>query len=225
MSNDPPDLPDEIDPVLVERLMAWFGDGPPIGEETSREDPEMAEMRRVRERACAAAEPWLLERIENHLLRADDPLTLPPPPPSMIDLSLPKFDLARWGLRSVGEMREVEPPDELYDALRCCTPQALLRDLHRPVFHFRLQMVPVPVAGILSNDAHDQVRQLMRDSYSAGAQPTSSSIAAQELADLKHLLSQPWEDSKVVPTSERETQSALVEDFKWFGSHGFDPDL
>jgi hypothetical protein len=37
---------------------------------------------------------------------------------------------------SIAEPREVEIPDELRDDLRNCTPQALLRDLHRPELFF-----------------------------------------------------------------------------------------
>lgn len=102
-------------------------------------DDEDDARRTRRAAALAAIDPALVARLE---ARAAVDLTtmsrLPPAPLVLRDLS--RVDpalIARTD--AIAEPREVEIPEQLRDDLRECTPQALLRDLERPIFEFSIE--------------------------------------------------------------------------------------
>lgn len=150
----PPDSPDggpdseagqsDLDPALVARLEAWFGapttavePSPPpprpVGNATSTADEERARRRRA---ALEAVSRGPLERHIEARARRSAAVIEPLPPMTLVPERPPnRFDLSRWRLLHV-EAGEAEPPEDVWDALAERTPQALLRDLHRPVFYF-----------------------------------------------------------------------------------------
>src|SRR3954469_1558056 len=95
-------------------------------------DPEVLEVRKRRDAAMAAVDPALLSRI---LYRVEEH------PETLLDfravIDVHVKDVALFDETmvdkgfSIAEPREVEISDELRDDLKECTPQALLRDLHR----------------------------------------------------------------------------------------------
>lgn len=98
---------------------------------------EFAAIHKRRADALAAVDPVLIEEIHR---RADParPLIKPMPPVTLrVDPEIALFDTAMLDRQySVAEPRDVERPGDLDDALGERTPQALLRDLHRPELDF-----------------------------------------------------------------------------------------
>lgn len=146
MSTDDDDkrVKDILDAGDLASLERWFG-LPSFDQLAEREqagelelDPEMAEVRKKRAAAMAAVDPALLARI---LFRIEEnPETLRIFEPSIEvrikdDVGLFDSTMVDKGF-SIAEPREVEISDELRDDLKECTPQALLRDLHRPETFF-----------------------------------------------------------------------------------------
>ncbi len=188
-----------------------------------------SERRKLRERLRDHADPALLERVEHHRdraaalgLRGDGRAPLRRIP----EADPCQFRLREQSFRLAGEPREVERPPEIADGLAHRTPQALLRDLHRPVrepppIHLR----PHPVPGGL-NWARSRVRDAVTTRYRIRVQdePDPRRMLASALRELRELLSEPWE--RALPSQPK--VSALEpgpEDMFWFGSQGgYDPD-
>jgi hypothetical protein len=96
---------------------------------------------------------------------------------------------------SFAEPREVEISDELRDDMKDCTPQALLRDLHRAEFDFEKQFEIVDVAADQRLDIVAEVASAMATSWklpTLGASPVIESKALLEGA--RAYRRQPWTD-------------------------------
>ena len=135
-----PKVKDFIDAATRAELERWFGlpSFAEVGAQAapSPEDPEMVAVRERRDKAIAAVDPalleLLLERFEDKgLIRFKESIAL------RVDDTVPLFDYAMLDrLSSIAEPREVESSEQLSDDLKDCTPQAILRDLHRPEIDF-----------------------------------------------------------------------------------------
>jgi hypothetical protein len=114
--------------------LAERGDAPAPPPE---EDAQFAAIHKRRDDAIAAVDPALLEALR-HRVEPARPLIKPLPPVTLhIDPEIALFDTAMLERQySVAEPRDVERPGDLEDALGERTPQALLRDLHRPELDF-----------------------------------------------------------------------------------------
>ena len=136
---------DLLDAATQADLARWFGlpsfeqlaeqgvvpDAPPS------EDPEFAERRKRQEEALAAVDPAWLDAFDRRIAAFRDVIQPLPPLKLRIDPAIARFDHAMVDQHStVAEPREVERPGDLSDALAERTPQALLRDLHRPELDF-----------------------------------------------------------------------------------------
>jgi hypothetical protein len=108
-----------------------------IHPEPPAEESSYAERRKRQDAALAAIDPAL---VEAHRLRTDrmaDPLALPLEVALHLDPDIVQLDTAMIAQYSaIAEPRDVVRPSDLEDALSDCTPQALLRDLHRPELNF-----------------------------------------------------------------------------------------
>ena len=136
-----------LDPQTQADLEKWFGlpSATQLEEEgktAAFADAEMAEVVARRDRAIAAIDPTLVDEIR---LRTEDvprPLgerlrTLTTSFDVEVDPSIAFFDHGMVDRAlTIADPREVEIPDALVDDLRECTPQALLRDLHRNEEYF-----------------------------------------------------------------------------------------
>jgi hypothetical protein len=109
------------------------------------------------------------------------------------------------------------------------TPQAFLRDLHRPVLMFgdvKLRRLSAPTSS-----AFGSVRQLVRRLMSHGsvsmtAIQLASRGAASALAELRARLARPWEESRPEKPLPMPTRTPGMDDMIWFGVRGgYDPDL
>jgi hypothetical protein len=97
---------------------------------------------------------------------------------------------------SIAEPREVEISDELIDDMKDCTPQALLRDLHRAEFDFEKQFEIVDIAAEQRLDIVAEVASAMATSWKLpqlGASPRIESEAL--LDDVRAQRRQPWTDA------------------------------
>ena len=136
---------DVLGEVNLADLQRWFG----LPSYTALEeegklaqlpaDDPYKEARERREKALAAVEPWFLNAI---LQRHEKPWSLIKfqvviDVKVKVDMEL--FDESMATTRLTAEPREVERPETIEDSLKECTPQALLRDLHRVESYFDRQ--------------------------------------------------------------------------------------
>ena len=186
--------PDESS--VLRDLERWFG-LPSFTEVAERppraEDPEVAAILAQREQAIAAVDPalaaWIRARTEDavdRMLRFDATIDV------RIDPDLLRFDPS-MAASAIAEPRAVEIPEALTDDLKECTPQALLRDLHRPELDFEKQFEIVDIAAEQRFDIVAEVETAMATSWklpSLGAMPASEGRAL--LAELRAYRARPW---------------------------------
>lgn len=140
----------KIDEQTRAQLEAWFGlpSFQQVAEEEAAKprpaaevDAEQQALLERRAKALAAVDAAWLDRHDAKIARYNrTPMFMPDIDVGnglaiKLDTTLLDEDMiAKVG--SIADPREVEIPEQLQDDLRDCTPQALLRDLHRPVFDF-----------------------------------------------------------------------------------------
>lgn len=140
--NDERKVKDLLDASTREDLERWFG--LPSFEQLAEqgvtpsqpaEDPEFAERRKRQEEALAAVDPAWLD-AHRARIEAMCAVVKPLPPIALrVDPGIARFH-HEMVEHSIAEAREVERPGDLEDAMAERTPQALLRDLHRPEADF-----------------------------------------------------------------------------------------
>lgn len=202
----------------------------------------MEELVARRNRALAAVDPALVEWLGRHERRAER-LELGSAAVRAVTEGAARlearaararrpsgFEPEAWKLRELGEWRDLDPGDEVRDALEHSTPQAVLRDLHRPVQLFgdvELRRAPAPTAAAALRrvrEARDQA--LARPTGEAATMPLSSATMKSEMAALARVLGAPWADSRPENPLPLPGRSPGSEDLQWFGmSGGYDPDL
>lgn len=150
--SDPNDNDKKVDPTVKQlidsgtraELERWFGlpsyealaeQG--IHPEPPAEDPRFAERRKRQTAALAAVDPAMLEAIHRRTEKLAGALTPPLEAALHLDPGIMQLDTAMIAQHgAIAEPREVARPPDLEDAMSDCTPQALLRDLHRPELNF-----------------------------------------------------------------------------------------
>lgn len=220
-----------LDAATIAQLAAWFG-APAPPEPPPAEDPEIRKVRERRERALEAVDPAFLARFEAKAGQADALIHLPEPMTLAIErIPLARLDLSVWNLSVSDEVREHERPDEITEALHEPTPQAILRDLHRPEMYWQITLQPQPLGVDSAGErARMRVKETIATRYAvhADAMPIASHVAARAFTELRTRLDvESWEASYIPPEQRRDKGSALpsAEDLKWFGLIGYDPDL
>ncbi|MCX5747529.1 MAG: hypothetical protein NT062_34120 [Proteobacteria bacterium] len=197
----------EIDETTRQQLEAWFGvpSYQAIAEKTGKpieapEDPEMAKVRVQREAALAAIEPAMLDAIHRRVERCDTMRRFTPTidldAGLAIDPDMPFLDVSMINrVGAIADPREIEIPAELQDDLRDCTPQALLRDLHRAETDFDKQFERVDVMLEHRVDISGLVSEAMRTSWALphfGPPPfVEGTNLLREIASLRRM---PWTD-------------------------------
>ncbi len=189
-----------LDPQTQADLEKWFG-LPSVtaleeqGKIAAAEDSDIAEVVERRKKAIAAVDPALLDWIR---IRTEDiPNQIGTPVriiDTVIDASIARFDMGMVDRAlTIAEPRTVEIPDQLIDDLKECTPQALLRDLHRPEQFFDKVFEIVDAAAEQRIDIVAEVKSAMRTSWRL---PAFGRKAIEEghdvLADLRKQRRQPW---------------------------------
>jgi hypothetical protein len=190
-----------VDEVTAAQLARWFelpsfqqveeGEvSPPV------EDPEMLAVRERRAKAIAAVDP---EMVEAHRRRMEAPWSLIKFEAKIdvhVDPDVAQVDYAMAESRiDSTEPREVERPEDIEDHLRDNTPQALLRDLHRPEIDFQKEFEVVDMAAEQKVDIVELVREAITTNWKL---PDLGELPGRELhrimADLRAERESPWGD-------------------------------
>lgn len=179
-----------LDPSTQADLDRWFGmpSAMQLEEEGKQagpaDDADMAVVIERRERAVAAVDPALLDAIR---MRTDDrpnPIVFKPTIDVVIDANTAFFDHGMVDRAlTIAEPREVEIPEALTDDLKECTPQALLRDLHRPETFFDKVFEIVDAAADQRLDIVAEVKSAMRTSWKLPAFGKTPLAESREMID------------------------------------------
>ena len=167
-----PKVKDLIDSATRADLERWFGlpsfealADQGIHPEPPADDPKFAERRKRQDAALAAIDPTL---VEAHRRRTDEGAELVKPPPEVtlhVDPDILQLDeamIARQG--AIAEPREFQRAPDLEDAVSERTPQALLRDLHRPELYFDKSFQRVDMIADSRVDIAATVNEIMATS-------------------------------------------------------------
>jgi len=162
------------------------------------EDPEFIAVRKRRADAIAAIDP---ELVEAHRRRTDIPSDLFKIKPTVnlvVDPSITRLDLSMIE-RQHGhlEPREVEIPPGLDDDLHNCTPQALLRDLHRPELVFHKVFEIVDVIAELRVDIVKLITEAMTTRHRLEVGPSPFMEARALILELRDIRHSPWTEIKM----------------------------
>lgn len=201
MDRDNPDdqkVKDFIDAATQAQLEQWFGlpsfdqaaDAPPA----TSEDPDVVATRERRAAAIAAVDPALVE-AHRRRVEVDEARLFYYKPDIVLTIEKPCGLLDQELLdrqASIAEPREVEISEELRDDLKDCTPQALLRDLHRPELDFEKTFEVVDMAAEQRLDAVAEVALAMTTSWKLPPLDASPFIEGRKLmAELRAARTQP----------------------------------
>ena len=193
-----------LDAATQADLERWFG--LPSFEQLAEqrpvapaEDADTAAARKRREDAIAAVDPAL---VEAHRLRVEPPREMIQQRPEVrlnVDPEFAPLDQALLDrFTGIAEPREVELPMGLDDDLRDCTPQALLRDLHRPELFFDKVFEVVDALGEQRQDSTAIVAEVMTMRLRLPPRhDTPFQEARALLLELRAERRQPWTDIKM----------------------------
>lgn len=189
-----------LDPQTQAELEKWFGlpSATALAEEgkiAGPADVEMAEMEERRSKAIAAIDPALLDAIRLRTEDIPNPIGTPKRTiEPVIDDSIALFDMGMVDkAMTIAEPRTVEIPDQLIDDLRDCTPQALLRDLHRPELFYDKVFEIVDAAAEQRIDIVAEVKTAMRTSWKLpGFGKKALDDSREELAAIRRERRAPW---------------------------------
>jgi hypothetical protein len=164
--NDDKTVKELIDASTLADLERWFGlpSFQQLAEQPQPspppEPPEWAETRKRRAAVLAAVDPGMLAAHRRRVERQNDlklfKLEIEPriaPDIRMLDQAM----IARGN--TISDPREYELPSDLEDALTERTPQALLRDLHRPELDFEKMFELVDVMA----DSRVELRAIIHE--------------------------------------------------------------
>jgi hypothetical protein len=159
----------------------------------------MVELRKRRAEALAAVDPALLEAHRRRTDPRDGLLTFKPSIDIRIDPDIGLLDLSMIERQhTVAEPRQRELSPELQDDLHDCTPQALLRDLHRPELDFEKVFEIVDVSIAQRFDIVAVVAEAMRTRWTLppfGLSPFQEACAL--LRELRNDRHRPWTEIKM----------------------------
>jgi len=192
-SDDDRKARDVIDADTQRDLERWFGlpSFTQLGEEgkqaqlpTSGIDPEMAAVIERRDKALANVDPVFLESIyARHGDEPEDILVFE----KTIDVRVAETDFGaldeqlvqRAGL--IAEPREYELSEDLRDDMKECTPQAMLRDLHRPERYFdkQLEYPDLAAEGLEPVDAVKETKIAMTTRWTMPEPETPALVEAE----------------------------------------------
>lgn len=162
---------------------------PPAG------DPGIAERRKRQDTAIAAVDPALVEAHRRRTERMADAIKPATELAMHVDPGIMQLDTAMIAQRSaIAEPRDLVRPPALDDELRDCTPQALLRDLHRPEVDFDKQFERVDPLEAYRIDIAANVEEVMATSTRLPPPPAATLFdeGCALLQALRAEREQPW---------------------------------
>ena len=200
-NDDDRKVKDMIDAATRAELERWFGlpsfqqlaDQPQPEPEGALADPAVQRVAKQREAALAEIDPALVAAI---YARTDDHhdriIQFKPSIDIHVNEDIGVIDAALIE-KVAAEPREYELGDELRDAMSECTPQALLRDLHRPELDFEKQFEIVDAAAEQRIDVVAEVKSAMATSWKLPPLEASPLLASTgDLAEVRRIRAQPW---------------------------------
>jgi hypothetical protein len=195
---------DLLDPAMRAELERWFTlpSFDQVAEQGGRvepppdDDPALVEFRKRAAEAVAAIDPVLLAAYERRLELGAGMIK---PTPPHVEPSIGLLDLAMIARQNtIAEPRDYERSPMLEDDLRDCTPQALLRDLHRPDLSFDKVFEILDPAAAQRLDGLAEVEQVMATDWRlrrfARLAHDDGRIAFDELRAYRR---QPWAEIKL----------------------------
>ncbi len=193
-------LAGELDMQTQADLRRWFGlpsfdQVAEQGGTTTEQDLELMLRQERVQKAIEAVDPAMLEAHRKRTEPADL-LKFKATIELIIDPSIAKLDTTMIDA-AVAERRMRERPEELEDDLKDCTPQALLRDLHRPEIDFEKTFEIVDMAAEQRFDIVAEVATAMSTSWKlelggqTGVGPWNE--ARELLGRFKHGIRTPWQ--------------------------------
>jgi hypothetical protein len=193
-----------LDAKTLADLERWFGlpsfqELADKGEPPPPPDPDLESAREQRAKAIAAVDPALVEAHRRRVESGEALIRFQAVIDVRVDPLLTQIDLARIEQKqSIAEPREVEIPDQLRDDLADCTPQAILRDMHRPELYFDKVFEVVDMAAEQRFDIVAAVADAMRTSWklppfgrtlAAEARERLAEAKVERMRSIAHLLS------------------------------------
>jgi hypothetical protein len=186
--DDEPKVKELLDAATQADLERWFGlpsvtqleeEGKQAG---PADDAEMVEAMARRDRALASVDPGLIAEIWSRTEERPSPIVFKPSVEIVIDETVALFDHGMVDrAMTIADPREVEIPDALIEDLKDCTPQALLRDLHRPESYFDKTFEIVDAAAEQRLDIVAEVKSAMSTNWKL---PAFGRTALDESRDL-----------------------------------------
>lgn len=163
-------LDEVVDEATRKELERWFGLPSAEALEAEPEKPNDAELEAAKKRRAAAidaVDARFLARIEYRIAdRSDELIQFHPDLEVHVDPGVAFFDQTMLAkIAVVADPREVERPDDLADELKSVAPQALLRDLHRPVTDFTIEFEHIDMAAEQKLDIVAVVKKAMSTSW------------------------------------------------------------
>lgn len=193
-------LKEIVDEKTAAELQRWFGlpsfteleekgQPPPLSPEEEADQAKRAE-------TLAAVADWMMSGLDYRHHHAWDLIQFKALIDVRVKADLPLFQEARLQrIQASTEVREVERPYDIEDELKDQTPQALLRDLHRPVLSFEKQYEVPEEPPILVVDPVVEVRLAMSTSWKLPDLGPPAGIALRKLlAEARQDILAPWAD-------------------------------
>ena len=201
--NDDKTVKELIDASTRAELEKWFGlpsfqqvaeqdEAAAAAPAKSSDDEARAAKRARSDAATAAVDPGMLEA---HRARVEQQLKLKlftPDIETHVDPSILVFDqLMIDKAHTIAEPREYDLPPDLPDDLQERTPQALLRDLHRPEMSFEKQFEIVDAAAESRVDRHAIIAEALAFRRASLLEPES------RIRELRALIAQLRKDRRM----------------------------
>jgi hypothetical protein len=211
IDDEDPRVKQLLDPATEADLARWFGlpsfqqlaEAPPPP--LAPVDPEMQAVVERREKAIAAVDPALVDRIRIRTEERPDSLVqFAATIDVRVDEHFGTLDERMINrASSIAEPREVEISEQLRDDLNECTPQALLRDLHRAELYFDKTFEVVDMAREQRLDAVAEVKSAMSTHWKLDLGPRPFQEGRALVEELRADRRRPWID--VLPTLRNRT--------------------
>lgn len=197
------ELEQGMDAATIAQLASWF-DMPNLAAakeqeelvaQESDEERQRAEIVKRREAACAAADPRLLHYLARHE-RAHVVITPAFEVKSFVDESIVNAVVRAQLERLAAEtpdVNEYEQPRDVYDIVHeHNAPQALLRDLFRPITEFNAALES-PFEELPDMDPTRHVREALREHLVIEwPEASTMTLGAQGRAAGKAIMREPW---------------------------------
>ena len=193
---------EELDPETKAQLERWFG-LPSFQEleergEAPEEDPYIKQRRESKAAAASATDPILTEALYARGAKFSRASTLRVFDPTRVAEVEIQID-ASWfeGLSGRTETRQYPIAQWLAGAMGEPTPQAVLRDLHRPESYFERQFYVDPSSGVPRVDARAAVKEVLASRPPAAeviGQPLPLTVARAKIAEMEHAKRAPWSE-------------------------------